>query len=103
MMAEKSTEFIIRLRELRPDALPHFNPKNSKDVEELRHLAKRADSNIFETAPDKIVARIKKMIDQAAADKPEITQAILVGRSDYDIVKHAPAIIGYLRAKKYAS
>ena len=98
-MSERSTNFRIRLRELRPESLPSFNSNNPLDLRELKALAQRINPNIVEDNPDKIVARVKRYITSVSQDE-NITAVVLVGRSDYDIVKNAPEIIKQLKQMK---
>lgn len=102
-MANKSPVFRVRLRELRPNTLEAFDPQMiPKDAEELRYLALITDPNIFDTEPAKIVRSVKRRIERVA-ETPELAELILVGRSDYDIVKNAPKIMGLLRQSRRTS
>lgn len=97
-MASLNTDFRIRLRELQPESLPPFDASKPGDLRELKILAQLVDRYLTDTDPSKIVAQIKRRISQAAGNE-QIVTAVLVGRSDYDIVKYAPAIIKQLDAR----
>jgi hypothetical protein len=97
-LAEASGRFRMRLRERRPEVLPPFDPYERKaDAEELSHIAFR--NGIHDRGPKAIMRRINRTIKDLAGDAG-VYEAIVTGRSDYDLASNFGTISAALRGKR---
>lgn len=97
-LAESDGGFRMRLRQQHPELLPAFDPYNqSADAQELAHIA--SQSGINERDPKTILRTMNRTLKNAAGD-PAIYDAIVAGRSDYDLAQNFRAITTALRKKQ---
>lgn len=94
-MADANSAFRIRAREL-THLLPPFDIDNPKDARELMSLAERM--GVHATNAKEVVRGVNQRITLAAqrAGLEQAVEAITAGRSPYDLVKAAPAILASL-------
>lgn len=83
-IAEQSGEFRARMREVRPDLLPPFDPSRAEDARELLELARFNHLNSID--PARIVKEAHRRL-QTGTD-PQKYQEAVTGLSDYEIVKN---------------
>lgn len=96
-LAEVEGRFRARLREVRPDALPLFNAaERPADARELSHFARL--NNIQDRDPKMIMRQFNNRLKKLAANE-DVYQAIVIGRSDYDLAKNFSSISRALRSK----
>lgn len=96
-LAEQSGRFRVRLRELRPDALPPFNASERRaDAQELSHFAEQ--NGIHDKDPNIIMKRFHSTLKRVA-DDDNVYEAIVAGRSDYELAKNFSSIVKALRSR----
>ena len=96
-LSEQSGGFRARLRELRPEALPPFNAtERPADADELRYFAER--SGVHDKNPKMIMKQLNNRLRKLVGDDA-IYEAIVAGRSDYDLAKNFASITEALRTK----
>jgi hypothetical protein len=89
--AELSGKFRARLRELKPEVLPPFDPKNSKaDAREFASLIQWERVSRFDK-PEVIAQKMQREI-RRLAESEQMYDVIVAGRSDYDLAKNFSAI-----------
>ncbi|MET1033170.1 MAG: hypothetical protein ABWX94_01600 [Candidatus Saccharimonadales bacterium] len=94
-LAETNGNFRMRLRQQHPGELPAFDPYTRQaDAQELSHIA--SQSGIREKDPKAIVRSMTRSIKQLAGNDA-VAEAIVAGRSEYDLATNFQAIIGALR------
>ncbi len=99
--ADSNGRFRARLRDLDPSALPPFDARtNPADARELAELAEATNLNIRERDPNSIIRRVTQRIRRATDGNEALFNAVTVGRSEYDLVKHAGAIVRSLNGQK---
>lgn len=99
-LAEESGAFRMRLRQQHPDALPPFDPHVRRaDGKELSHIA--SQSGIQDRDPGAIMRRMKLSIKSLAGD-PAVYEAIIAGRSDYDLALNYQTITSVLHGRRVA-
>lgn len=96
-LAEQSGAFRARLRETRPQALPPFNAsERPADAQELSHFAGR--NGIHDKDPKTIMKRFHSTLKRLAGDD-NVYEAIVTGRTDYDLAKNFSRISKALHNK----
>jgi len=96
-LSKHSGKIRARLRELRPETLPPFDPENSKaDKQELRELAASHDIRAFR--PADIRKEVERHIQKLAGDEA-VYAAIIEGRDTYNLVKNFGAIQAALKKR----
>ncbi len=96
-LAETSGAFRMRLRQQHPGELPAFDPYNRPaDAQELSHIVSR--SGIHEKNPKEILRSMKRTI-KGLADNDAVAEAIVTGRSEYDLAINFQAITSALRSR----
>lgn len=96
-LAEHDGGLRARLREMRPELLPPFNPtERTIDAYELSYFA--VLDNIHSKDPAKIMRRFHDRLKKCVDDE-SIYEAIIAGRSDYDIAKNFSGIIKALNGR----
>lgn len=89
--AEHSGKLRAKLREMRPEALPPFNPDTFKaDARELATLINWDRVSHFDK-PEVIVKKMHREIQKLAGNE-QVYGAIIAGRTDYDVAKNFTAI-----------
>lgn len=84
-LADENGKFRARLRQMKPDALPAFDAaERPADADELGYLAQQA--GIHDKRPEWIMRQVRMRLRQKAGDE-SIFNAVVAGRSDYDLVK----------------
>lgn len=100
--AEDSPKLRAKLREMRPEALPPFDPENSKaDARELATLINWDRVSHFDK-PKLMVQKMHREI-QKLVDNEQVYNAVVAGRSDYDLAKNFNAIRQSLRRARETS
>ncbi len=94
-LSEQSGAFRARLREVRPETLPPFNAsERPADAQELSHFASK--NGIHDKDPKMIMKQFNRTLKRLAGDD-SIYDAIVAGRSDYDLAKNFSSITKALR------
>ncbi len=89
--ANESGRFRARVREVRADILPEFNPyDNPADARELSYLVSR--HGIHAEDPSEIVKSLHAMIRECSTDDADYQQKIK-GRTDYYLAKNLRSIL----------
>lgn len=97
-LSELSGAFRARLRELRPETLPPFNAyERPADAQELSHLA--SQNGIHDKNPKMIMRRFHSTLKRLTGDE-NVYEAIMAGRTDYDLAKNFGTIVKALRKVK---
>jgi hypothetical protein len=95
--AEGSGKFRARLRELQPELLPQFNAlENPADARELSYLAEL--SGVSAKDPKIIMKLLHSKLKTVTGDD-SLYDAIVVGRSDYELAKNFGKITAALRRR----
>jgi hypothetical protein len=95
-LSEQSGMFRARLRELEPEMLPLFDPLELvADAQELGYFAEQ--NHIHDKDPKIIMKRFNRTLKRLAVDD-SIYDAIVAGRSDYDLAKNFRGITMALRS-----
>jgi hypothetical protein len=96
-LSEQSGAFRARLREVRPETLPPFDPsERSSDAQELGYFANQ--NGIGDKDPKRIMKRFHAALKAAAGDDG-VYEAIAAGRTDYNLAKNFSSISRALRKK----
>lgn len=96
-LSEQSGAFRARLREVRPETLPSFNPsERPADAQELSHFA--SQNGVHEKDPKTIMRQLSNRLKKLAGDDA-VYEAIVAGRSDYDLAKNFGTITKALRSE----
>lgn len=96
-LSEQSGAFRARQREVRPETLPLFNPsERPADAQELSHFA--SQNGVHDKDPKTIMRQLNNRLKKLAGDDA-IYEAIVAGRSDYDLAKNFGTITKALRSK----
>lgn len=91
-MSEQSGRFRVRLRQTHPEWLPKFDPTtNNADSKELKELAQFAGFHQDSGNPEGLFKRVRSRIIELALND-EVSDAIMVGRTDYDLLKNYQSI-----------
>lgn len=97
-LADVNGRFRARLRGLRPEDLPPFDASARKeDAEELRHFASENNISAW-SEPEEVFNDFKSRLRRLAGSE-SVYEAILAGRTDYDLAKNFSAITTALRNK----
>jgi len=97
-LAETSGNFRMRLRQQHPGELPAFDPYvRQADAQELRHIAARG--GIHDNDPKAIMRSMNRTIKRLAGDDA-VAEAIVAGRSEYDLATSFQAITSALRKRQ---
>jgi hypothetical protein len=97
-LAETSGSFRMRLRQQHPGELPAFDSyARQADAQELSHIASR--NGIHEKDPKGIVRSMTRSIKRLAGDDA-VAEAIVAGRSEYDLATSFQAITMALRKRQ---
>lgn len=96
-LSEQSGAFRARQREVHPESLPPFNAsERPADAQELSHFA--SQNGIHKKDPRTIMRQLNNRLKKLAGDDA-IYEAIVAGRSDYDLAKNFGTITKALRSK----
>jgi len=96
-LSEQSGAFRARLREVRPEAVPPFNAsERPADAQELGHFA--SQNGIHDKDPKMIMNRFHTTLKRVTGDD-NVYEAIVAGRTDYDLAKNFSGIVRALRSR----
>lgn len=96
-LSEQSGAFRARLRESRPELLPPFNAsERPADAQELSRFA--SQNGIHDRDPKMIMKRLHSTLKRITGDD-NVYEAIVAGRTDYDLAKNFGTITKALRSK----
>lgn len=94
-LSELSGAFRARQRKLRPETLPAFNAfERPADAQELSHFA--SNNGIHDKDPVMIIKRIHSSLKRVAGNY-NVYEAVVVGRTDYDLAMNFSDIVRALR------
>lgn len=96
-LSDQSGAFRARLRESRPETLPPFNASERPvDAQELSHFA--SQYGIHDRDPKMIMKRLHSTLKRVTGDD-NVYEAIVAGRTDYDLAKNFGTITKALRSR----
>lgn len=94
-LAGLSGKFRARLREFKPETLPPFDASERReDAQELSYFAEQ--NGIHDKDPEKIMKQFSRTLKRLVGDD-SVYDAIVTGRSDYDLAKNFSSIAKALR------
>ncbi len=95
--SEQSGAFRARLREVSPETLPPFNAaERPADAQELGHFA--SQNGIHDKDPKTIMRQFNNRLKKLVGDDA-VFDAIVAGRTDYDLAKNFSGIAKALRSR----
>ena len=96
-LSEQSGAFRARQREVRPETLPAFNAlERPADAQELSHFASK--NGIHDRDPKMIMKLLHSSLKRVTGND-NVYEAIVAGRTDYDLAKNFGTIVKALRSK----
>lgn len=97
-LSEESGKFRARLREVNPETLPPFNASERQaDAQELGYFA--SENGVHDKNPTSIMKRFHSILKKTTGDD-SVYEAIVAGRSDYDLAKNFSTIIDATKQSK---